>query len=142
MKMKEKKVEEVVEENVNEQVLDYLKYARQAERQVGYGLGKIKYLNVKYGLSDCTYKSVGVDDDVTITHFSNENVIEKTFELLNEWIDEYNKVNFSKLDNFTSDIVRAAAPAVNTLGMLKGILDYKEKHGLEETEKKFFRGCE
>ena len=112
--MKEKKTEEVIEMEVNDKLLEYLKFARTCSYQFAYFTKACKVCYTYCANDhDDLLKLLGLDtsEPVTIKTGYNEDTIYEAFlDFISKWIDEYNNLDLTKLDNYTKYIIESLLP--------------------------------
>jgi hypothetical protein len=125
MKMKEKKTEEVIEEvvDVNDTALDYLKKARERIHQYAFFI-KASKVCCGYCTKSCDdvleFMGINVANPVTIkTGYNKETVGDAFSEFISDWIDEYNGLDLSKIDNYTKIIIDSFLPLPSEIVNIK-----------------------
>lgn len=133
MKMKEKKTEEVVEETskVSNELMEYLEFARFCVHQ-----------NTIF--SECCYElkqkdkilerlGLDVSKPVTVaTGFTKETIGKEYDEFVESWIDRYNELDLSKIDNYTKASLLYFIPNVYEVSHLKEKFKKCAQHITEE----------
>ena len=140
MKMKEKKTEEVVEEvietpKISNELREYLEFARYCKIQLSEFYNELSgAIYVRDISCDLELERFGVKClPVNIkTGFSKDNCQKYFEEFVEEWIIEYNKLDFSKYDNYTNLILKRFAPDVNAISMIRRKFKKCEQHITEE----------
>ena len=139
MKMKEKKTEEVIEEvietpKISDELKEYLEFVRQCEYQRSifcediYGSSWLKDV-------DTTLESLGIDITKPLTlktNFPKDKKVEIFDEFIENWINAYNTLDFTKLDNYTKRIVSDFAPSPITTLKIRKQLKKCAQHITEE----------
>lgn len=130
MKMKEKRTEEVVEEVVEtNNVLDnYLDFHRYCVHQYEHFLilAKVIYRPDTCKFDECM-KLLGLDISKTVTietGFSKESLFDEFCKFIKNWIDEYNNINLSKIDNYTRYIIEMDLP--NPVDIIEAKRNFKK----------------
>ena len=130
MKMKEKKTEEVTEEVVetNNELQNYLKFHRKCVHQYEHFITLTK---VFYRPDICKFDEcmglLGLDISETVsieTGFSKENLYDEFCKFIKNWIDEYNGVNLSKIDNYTRYVIEMDLP--NPVDIIEAKRNFKK----------------
>lgn len=116
--MKERKTEEVAEEvveasKVSDELREFLEFVRQCEYQRSIFCGDI------YGPDwlkdiDTILESLGIDITkplTLMTNFPKDKKVEIFDEFIENWINAYNTLDFTKLDNYTKRIISDFAPS-------------------------------
>lgn len=114
MKMKEKKTEEVVEEVVNstkisDELKEYLEFARFCIYQERV-FDKCKNWTIE---KDLMLEQLGLDVSKpvsVVTGFSKETIAKEYDEFIQSWIDRYNELDLTKIDNYTKSVLRHFSP--------------------------------
>lgn len=116
MKVKNKKLEEVTEETIDieDVVLNYLKDERVRVHQFAYFI-KASKVCISYCPKSCEniFELIGIDvsEPVDIkVGYNKENISTAFSDFISEWINAYNALDFSKMDNYTRDIVQSFVP--------------------------------
>lgn len=114
MKMKEKKTEEVVEEvvevsKISDELRGYLEFARYCVHQ------EIVFDKCKNWASekDSMLKQLGFDVSKPVsivTGFSKETMAKEYNEFIQNWIDRYNELDLTKIDNYTKSVLHYFSP--------------------------------
>ena len=115
MKMKEKKTEEVVEEvvetpKISNELKEYLEFARFCEyqKQVFYESGMSWLNEMDNFLNDF---GIDVSKPMSIVTYIPENErLEKFDQFVQSWVDAYNALDVTKLDNYTKRILTHFVP--------------------------------
>lgn len=138
MKMKEKKTEEVVEEvmETDTAILDYLKNERERIHQYAFFI-KASKVCCGYCTKSCddvlALMGINVSVPVTIkTGYSKETIGDAFSEFIQNWIDEYNKLNLSKVDNYTKVILDSFIPLPSEIINIKKAFKKCVQHTTEE----------
>ena len=136
--MKEKKTEEVVEAEapkISDEVREYLEFARCCAIQLSEFYNELSGgIYIRNIDCDLELESFGVKClPVNIkTGFSKDNCQKYFEEFVEEWIIEYNKLDFSKYDNYTNLILKRFAPDVNTISMIRKKIKKCAQHTTEK----------
>ena len=112
--MKEKKTEEVVEEviempKISNELKEYLEFARFCVHQERVFDKHKSWETVK----DLMLEQVGlnVSKPVSIvTGFSKETIAKEYDEFIKNWIDRYNELDLTKIDNYTKSVLEHFRP--------------------------------
>lgn len=123
MKMKEKK-EEIVEEvvEVNNELLDYLEFARQRVYQLAVFEQFIHLCGDSPTHIDQMLKMFGVDISKPVkvnTGYTKESILEVIDEFVGEWIETFNELDLSKIDNYTKVSLEKFVPNPCQIAYLK-----------------------
>ena len=102
MKMKEKKAEEVVEETpkVSDELMEYLEFVRYCVHQNAI----FRDFNGDLKQKDMILESLGLDISKPVTvasGFSKESISNDYDGFIQNWIDRYNELDLTKVDNYT-----------------------------------------
>ena len=138
--MKEKKTEEVVEEvvdtpKISDEVKEYLEFARCCKIQLSEFYNELSGgIYVREISCDLELERFGVKClPVNMkTGFLKDNCQKYFEEFVKEWIIEYNKLDFSKYDNYTNLILKRFAPDVNAISIIRRKFKKCEQHTTEE----------
>lgn len=114
MKMKEKKTEEVVEEvvetpKISDELREYLEFARFCVYQERV-FNKFKDWAEE---KDLMLKQLGLDISKPVsivTGFSKETIAKEYDEFIQNWIDRYNELDLTKIDNYTKLVLDQFSP--------------------------------
>ena len=114
MKMKEKKTEEVVEEvveapKISDELKEYLEFARFCVHQEKV-FDKCKTWETE---KDLMLEQLGLDVSKPVsivTGFSKETIAKEYDEFIQSWIDRYNELDLTKIDNYTKLVLRQFCP--------------------------------
>ena len=114
MKMKEKKTEEVTEEvvempKISDELKDYLEFARFCVYQERV-FDKCKNWETE---KDLMLKQLGLDVSKPvsiITGFSKDSIAKEYDEFIQNWIDRYNELDLTKIDNYTKSVLSRFCP--------------------------------
>lgn len=136
MKMKEKKTEEVVEEvvetpKISNELREYLEFARFCVHQNVIFTGCCYEIEQK----DDILKRLGLDvsEPVSIiTGFTKETIGKEYDEFVQNWIDRYNELDLSKIDNYTKAALLYFIPNVYEVTTLKEKFKKCARHTTEE----------
>ena len=109
MKMKEKKTEEVVEEvvetpKISDELKDYLEFARFCVYQESV-FDKCKNWETE---KDLMLEQLGFDVSKPVsivTGFSKDSIAKEYDEFIQSWIDRYNELDLTKIDNYTKSVL-------------------------------------
>lgn len=107
MKMKEKKTEEVVEvetPKVSNELKEYLEFARYCVHQERI-FDKCKTWETE---KDSMLEQLGLDVSKPVsivTGFSKETISKEYDEFIQNWIDRYNELDLTKIDNYTQSVL-------------------------------------
>lgn len=125
MKMKEKKTEEVIEDvvEINTASRDYLESIRERIHQYAFFI-KASKVCCGYCTKSCdnVLESIGIDisKPVTIkTGYSKETIGDAFLEFISDWINEYNDLELSKIDNYTKIIIDSFLPLPSEIVNIK-----------------------
>ena len=137
MKMKEKKTEEVVEEVVNstkisDELKEYLELARFCEyqKQIFYESGMSWLNEMDNFLNDF---GIDVSKPVSIITYIPENEkLEKFDQFIQSWIDAYNRLDVTKLDNYTKRILTHFVPNPFSVSYIRKEIKRCAQHTTEE----------
>ena len=117
--MKEKKTEEVVENSkISNELKEYLEFARFCVHQNVIFTGCCYEIEQK----DDILKRLGLDvsEPVSIiTGFTKETIGKEYDEFVQNWIDHYNELDLSKIDNYTKAALLYFLPNVYEVTALK-----------------------
>ena len=112
MKMKEKKTEEVVEietPKISNELKEYLEFARYCMHQEKI-FDKYKNWETAY---DSMLEQLGLDVSKPVpivTGFSKETIAKEYDEFIQSWIDRYNELDLTKIDNYTKSVLHHFCP--------------------------------
>ena len=132
MKMKEKKTEEVIENpKILNELKEYLEFARFCVHQ------NVIFTECCYEIEqkDDILKRLGLDvsEPVSIiTGFTKETIGKEYDEFVQNWIDRYNELDLSKIDNYTKAALLYFLPNVYEVTALKEKFKKCEQHTTEE----------
>lgn len=134
MKMKEKKTEEVVEETpkISDELMEYLEFARFCEyqKQVFYESGMSWLNEMDNFLNDF---GIDVSKPVSIVTYIPENEkLEKFDQFIQSWIDAYNALDVTKLDNYTKRILAHFVPNPFSISYIRKEIKRCAQHITEE----------
>lgn len=112
--MKEKKTEEVTEEvvempKISDELKDYLEFARFCVYQERV-FDKCKNWETE---KDLMLKQLGLDVSKPvsiITGFSKDSIAKEYDEFIQNWIDRYNELDLTKIDNYTKSVLSRFCP--------------------------------
>ena len=134
--MKEKKTEEVVEEvvetpKISNELKEYLEFARFCVHQ------NVIYTGFCYEIEqkDDILKRLGLDvsEPVSIiTGFTKETIGKEYDEFVQSWIDRYNELDLSKIDNYTKATLLYFIPNAYEVTTLKEKFKKCAQHITEE----------
>lgn len=135
MKMKEKKTEEVVEietPKISDELKEYLELARFCEyqKQVFYESGMSWLNEMDNFLNDF---GIDVSKPVSIVTYIPENEkLEKFDQFIQSWIDAYNALDVTKLDNYTKRILTHFVPNPFSVSYIRKEIKRCAQHTTEE----------
>lgn len=123
MKLKEKKIENPIEETieVDDKLLEYLKFSRECEYQFSI-FAKIAGITVDTKEIDDLYKELGIDTckPVQIVDgFCEENLADDFKEFIQEWIDAFNDLDLNSIDNYTRFALFDRIPSYHQRELMK-----------------------
>lgn len=135
--MKEKKTEEVVEEvvdtpKISDELKEYLELARFCEyqKQVFYESGMSWLNEMDNFLNDF---GIDVSKPVSIVTYIPENEkLEKFDQFIQSWIDAYNALDLTKIDNYTKSVLCHFCPNPWDILFTKERLKKCAQHTTEE----------
>lgn len=139
--MKEKKIEEVVEEvvetpKISNELKEYLSFARYCKSQMCQFFNEIENRNAIQTVKDSELERFGIDTSLPIginVGFSKENMLERFEEFIEEWIKAYNKLDLLKYDNYTNIVLKEFAPDPSTISCVRSRIKEKcVQHTTEE----------
>lgn len=124
MKMKEKKTEEVVEEvvetpKISNELREYLEFVRFCVHQVGE-FDEFHKSCTKG--QDMVLEHLGLDISKPVsivTGFSKESILEEYEKFLQNWIDRFNELDLTKIDNYTVARLQMLTPNIPELFLRK-----------------------
>lgn len=136
MKMKEKKTEEVTEEvvetpKISNELKEYLEFARYCVYQERI-FDKCKNWEAGY---DSMLEQLGLDISKPvsiITGFSKETIAKEYDEFIQSWIDRYNELDLTKIDNYTKSVLYHFCPNPWNVLFTKEKLNKCAQHTTEE----------
>ena len=136
MKMKEKKTEEVVEEvvetpKISNELKEYLEFARFCVHQEKV-FDKCKTWEAE---KDLILEQLGLDVSKPvsiITGFSKETIAKEYDKFIQNWIDRYNELDLTKIDNYTKSVLCHFCPNPWDIMFTKERLKECEQHTTEE----------
>ena len=136
MKMKEKKTEEVVEETVetpkiSDELKEYLEFARFCVYQERI-FDDCKNWESEY---DLILERLGLDVSKPVsivTGFSKDSITKKYDEFIQNWIDRYNELDLTKIDNYTKSVLVHFCPNPWNVSFTKEKLKKCVQHTTEE----------
>ena len=133
MKMKEKKTEEVVEETpkISNELKEYLEFARFCVYQERI-FDKCKTWETE---KDLMLEQLGLDISKpvsVVTGFSKETIAKEYDEFIQSWIDRYNELDLTKIDNYTKSVLCHFHPNPWDILFTKERLKKCEQHTTEE----------
>lgn len=119
--MKEKKTEEVVEETpkVSNELMEYLEFARYCVHQMGEFDEFHKSCTER---QDALLEYLGLDISKPVsivTGFSKESILEEYDKFLQNWIDRFNELDLTKIDNYTIARLQTLTPNIPELFLRK-----------------------
>lgn len=132
--MKEKKTEEVVEvetPKISDELKKYLEFARFCIHQEGV-FDKCKNWETE---KDLMLEQLGLDVSKPVsivTGFSKETIAKEYDEFIQSWIDRYNELDLTKIDNYTKLILQRFCPNPWDILFTKEILKKCAQHTTEE----------
>ena len=114
MKMKEKKTEEVTEEvvempKISDELKDYLEFARFCVYQERV-FDKCKNWETS---KDLMLEQLGLDISKPVsivTGFFKDSIAKEYDEFIQSWIDRYNELDLTKIDNYTKSVLDHFCP--------------------------------
>lgn len=112
MKMKEKKIEEVVEvetPKISNELKEYLEFARFCIHQERI-FDKCKTWETE---KDLMLEQLGLDVSKPVsivTGFSKDSIAREYDEFIQNWIDRYNELDLTKIDNYTKSVLSHFCP--------------------------------
>ena len=122
MKLKEKKIENPVEETVevDDKLLEYLRFSRECEYQFSI-FAKIAGFTVDTEKIDSVYKELGVDIKPVqvVDGFSKEDIADEFEEFIQEWIDAFNELDLNDVNNYTRFVLFDRIPSYCKIGLMK-----------------------
>ena len=132
--MKEKKTEEVVEvetSKIFDELREYLEFARYCVHQ------EIVFDKCKTWASekDSMLKQLGLDVSKPVsivTGFSKETIAKEYDEFIQNWIDRYNELDLTKVDNYTKSVLCHFCPNPWDILFTKERLKECAQHTTEE----------
>lgn len=136
MKMKEKKTEEVVEEvvetpKISDELREYLEFARFCIHQEKvfdkHKVGEIE--------KDLMLEQLGLDISKPVsivTGFSKETIAKEYDEFIQNWIDRYNELDLTKIDNYIKSVLCHFCPNPWDILFTKERLKKCAQHTTEE----------
>lgn len=135
MKMKEKKTEEVVEEvetpKISNELKEYLEFARFCVHQERV-FDKCKNWETE---KDLMLEQLGLDVSKPVsivTGFSKETIAKEYDEFIQSWIDRYNELDLTKIDNYTKSVLHHFCPNPWDILFTKETLKKCAQHTTEE----------
>lgn len=136
MKMKEKKIEEIVEEvveapKISDELREYLEFARFCVHQEKV-FDKYKTLETE---KDLMLKQLGFDVSKPVsivTGFSKETIAKEYDEFIQNWIDRYNELDLTKIDNYTKSVLYHFCPNPWDIMFTKERLEKCEQQFMEK----------
>lgn len=136
MKMKEKKTEEVTEEvvempKISDELKDYLEFARFCVYQERV-FDKCKNWETE---KDLMLKQLGLDVSKPVsivTGFSKDSIAREYDEFIQNWIDRYNELDLTKIDNYTKSVLSRFCPNPWDILFTKERLKRCAQHTTEE----------
>ena len=136
MKMKEKKTEGVVEEvanptKISDELKEYLEFARFCIYQEKV-FDKTKNWEIEY---DSMLEQLGLDVSKSVsvvTGFSKETIAKEYDEFIQSWIDRYNELDLTKIDNYTKSVLYHFCPNPWDVLFTKGKLRECAQHTTEK----------
>ena len=133
MKMKEKKTEEVVEDTpkVSNELMEYLEFARYCVHQERV-FDKCKTWEAE---KDLILEQLGLDVSKPVsivTGFSKETIAKEYDEFIQSWIDRYNELDLTKIDNYTKSVLCHFRPNPWDILFTKNKLKDCTQHTTEE----------
>lgn len=136
MKMKEKKTEEVVEEvvetpKISDELKEYLEFARYCVYQERI-FDKCKTWEAE---KDLMLEQLGFDVSKPVsivTGFSKKTIAKEYDEFIQNWIDRYNELDLTKIDNYTKSVLCRFCPNPWDIMFTKERLKECAQHTTEE----------
>lgn len=134
MKMKEKKTEEVVEvetSKISDELREYLGFARYCVHQETVFDKCKNWASEK----DSILKQLGLDVSKPVsivTGFSKETIAKEYDEFIQNWIDRYNELDLTKVDNYTKSVLCHFSPNPWEILFTKEKLEKCAQHTTEE----------
>ena len=131
--MKEKKTEEVVEvetPKISNELMEYLEFARYCVHQNAI----FRDFNGDLKQKDMILESLGLDISKPVTvasGFSKESISNDYDEFIQNWIDRYNELDLTKVDNYTVARLQMLIPNICDL-VHKEHLKKCEQHTTEK----------
>lgn len=132
--MKEKKTEEVVEvetPKISDELKEYLGFARFCVYQERV-FDKCKNWETSY---DSILEQLGLDVSKSVsvvTGFSKETIAKEYDEFIQSWIDRYNELDLTKIDNYTKSVLCHFCPNPWDILFTKERLKKCAQHTTEE----------
>ena len=134
--MKEKKIEEIVEEvveapKISDELREYLEFARFCVHQEKV-FDKYKTLETE---KDLMLKQLGFDVSKPVsivTGFSKETIAKEYDEFIQNWIDRYNELDLTKIDNYTKSVLYHFCPNPWDIMFTKERLEKCEQQFMEK----------
>ena len=134
--MKEKKTEEVVEEvvetpKISNELKEYLEFARFCIHQEKV-FDKHKAGEIE---KDLMLEQLGLDISKPVsivTGFSKETIAKEYDEFIQNWIDRYNELDLTKIDNYTKSVLCHFCPNPWDILFTKAGFKECEQHITEE----------
>lgn len=134
--MKEKKTEEVTEEvvempKISDELKDYLEFARFCVYQERV-FDKCKNWETE---KDLMLKQLGLDVSKPVsivTGFSKDSIAREYDEFIQNWIDRYNELDLTKIDNYTKSVLSRFCPNPWDILFTKERLKRCAQHTTEE----------
>ena len=134
MKMKEKKTEEVVEvetSKISNELKEYLEFARFCVYQERI-FDKCKTWEAE---KDLMLEQLGFDVSKPVsivTGFSKETIAKEYDEFIQNWINRYNELDLTKVDNYTKSVLHHFCPNPWDILFTKNKLKECAQHTTEE----------
>ena len=132
--MKEKKTEEVVEvatPNISNELKEYLEFARFCIHQERI-FDKCKTWETE---KDLMLEQLGLDVSKPVsivTGFSKDSIAREYDEFIQNWIDRYNELDLTKIDNYTKSVLSHFCPNPWDILFIKERLKKCAQHTTEE----------
>ena len=136
--MKEKKTEEIIEEaiDIEDPIINYLEKERIRIHQYMYFI-KASKICCGYCVKSCedVLDLIGIDvsKPVTIkTGYNKENIGDAFSEFISDWINAYNDLDLTKVDNYTRTIIDSFIPLPTEIVNIKKAFKKCEQQSMEE----------